>query len=303
MKISEIGYGQSGIEGFGQRDDRLCRVILSDALILPPELDAQVSFAPMTHHLLRFASARAYLQLHPVLRQFLAAANVRFILGSYYDETAVNGPQLTLSPDRKDNQRKHRNQSPGVYDKTAKVAYAFQYRLCNEREPLIGQCPDSASIAAGEWLMNSPRAVARVTRHEIWHAIDYNADLPSRRASFRKAYVADVTAQGGRMALREAGWGYFIQDDIPHRGACEVFAEVGAALNGGGVRGRRILRQFPQSSQFVAQFQRDLIAAHDVIPAPLPSLQRQNMGVALSSGANSNHLHIPFDNAARAYAN
>lgn len=241
--------------------DLLCRTILSGALALPPSLDDRVSFTADTHVLLRHAAAQAYLQLPLALRQFLALRGVSFKLGSYYDGVALRGPQLALSPDRRDNVRKHRNQSPGVYDKKSKIAYAFEYVLSRDAVPIIGQKPDAAAVAAGLWHRHGPRAIARITRHEIWHAVDYNAGLPSRWPAFRRAYEEDIAALGGKKAARDADLGYFIQDDIPHRGASEAFAEIGAELNGGGVRGKRITKKFSACTGFILDLQREVTAA------------------------------------------
>ncbi len=241
--------------------DLLCRTILSGVLTLPPSLDERVSFTEDTHVLLRHAAAQAYLQLPAALRQFLALRGVSFKLGGYYDGVALRGPQQVLSPDRRDNLRKHRNQSPGVYDKKTKIAYAFEYVLDRDAVPIIGQRPDPTSVAAGLWHRHGPRAIARITRHEIWHAVDYNAGLPSRWPAFRRAYAEDITALGGKKAVRLADLGYFIQDDIPHRGASETFAEIGAELNGGGVRGKRITRKFSSCTSFIMDLQREVTAA------------------------------------------
>lgn len=241
--------------------DLLCRTILSGALSLPPGLDERVSFTADTHVLLRHAAAQAYLEMPLALRQFLALRGVSFKLGSYYDSVAIRGPQVALSPDRRDNVRKHRNQSPGVYDKKAKIAYVFEYVLNRDAVPIIGQKPDAAAVAAGLWHRHGPKAIARITRHETWHAVDYNAGLPSRWPGFRRAYEDDIAALGGKQAAREAGLGYFIQDDIPHRGASETFAEIGAELNGGGVRGQRVMRKFSACAGFIIDLQREVAFA------------------------------------------
>lgn len=282
-------------------DNPLSRVILSGVTQLPDSLDAQVSFSGATHVLLRYAAASAYLRQPAALRRFLAHHNVRFVLGLYYDAAAMSGPQEALSPDRRDNLRRHRNQSPGVYDKKARIAYAFAFRLRSDVQPAIGQQPDAAGVAAGTWQINGTRAIARITRHEVWHALDDVAGLRSRRPAFRRAYQHDVAALGGPEAARRAGWGYFIQDDIPHRGPSEVFAECGAALNGGGVRGKDVLLAFPHCARIVAQFQAEVIAAWQpptiqpprVFNRPQAYLQRPEAVAA------ANQLHMPVDIGAR----
>ena len=268
-------------------DNALSRAILSGVTQLPDSLDSQVSFSGATHVLLRYAAASAYLRLPAALRCYLAHHGVRFVLGLYYDAASITGPQEALSPDRRDNVRRHRNQSPGVYDKRARIAYAFAFRLRSDVRPTIGQQPDAQSVAAGTWQINGTRAVARITRHEVWHALDDIAGLRSRRPAFRQAYLADVTALGGAEAARRAGWSYFIQDDIPHRGQSEVFAECGAALNGGGVRGKDILAAFPRCTRIVAQFQAELIAAWQPLTpvAQKPGFQNRRQA----------YLHAPPD--------
>lgn len=265
-------------------DNALARAILSGVAHLPNQQHPLISFKDGTHYLLRYAVARCYLRLQPGLRQFLAQQQVGVMLGTYYDAASLYGPQSVLSPDRRDNQRKHRNQSPGLYDKHARIAYIFQYMLHREVMPVIGQQPDAAGIAAGVWRINGTRDVARIMRHEIWHAIDYNAGLPSRGREFRQAYAADLVGMGGSAAARVAGWGYFIQDDMPNRGPSEVFAECGAALNGGGVRGRTILQRFPESAACVRRFQAALLAdmgGAQTVAKPQPQLQRNDQAYAL----------------------
>ncbi len=279
-------------------DNALSRVILSGVTQLPDSLDSQVSFSGATHVLLRYAAASAYLRLPAELRRYLAHHRVRFVLGLYYDAAALTGPQEALSPDRRDNLRRHRNQSPGVYDKREKIAYAFAFRLRNDVQPTIGQQPDAQSVAAGTWQINGTRAIARITRHEVWHALDDISGLRSRRPAFRQAYLADVAALGGAEAARRAGLGYFIQDDIPYRGQSEVFAECGAALNGGGVRGKEILAAFPNCSRVVAQFQAELIVAWQPltpVALPTPLYRRQAYLFAPKDELSANQRHIVGD--------
>ncbi len=267
-------------------DNALSRAILSGVTQLPDSLDSQVSFSGATHVLLRYAAASAYLRLPAALRRYLAQHHVRFVLGLYYDAAALTGPQEALSPDRRDNMRRHRNQSPGVYDKRAKIAYAFAFRLRNDVQPTLGQQPDAQSVATGTWQINGTRAIARITRHEVWHALDDVSGLRSRRPAFRQAYLSDVMALGGAEAARREGLGYFIQDDIPHRGQSEVFAECGAALNGGGVRGKEILAAFPSCARVVAQFQAELIAAWQPMT---PAIKQQ------AYPRRQAYLHAPSD--------
>lgn len=276
-------------------DSALSRAILSGVTRLPDSLDAQVHFSGPTHVLLRYAAASAYLRLPAGLRRYLAHNQVRFVLGLYYDAAAVSGPQPALSPDRRDNLRRHRNQSPGVYDKKTRTAYAFAFRLRSDVQPVLGQRPDAQGVASGTWQINGTRAIARITRHEVWHALDDIAGLRSRSAAFCNAYRADIAALGGADDARAAGFGYFIQDDIPYRGQSEVFAECGAALNGGGVLGKDVLAAFPNCARVVAKFQAEIIAAwQSSAPRAKPAIIHRQQAYlhapANASSANQQHM-------------
>jgi hypothetical protein len=242
----------------------LSKTILSGALTLPDSLDSQVSFTAGTHHYLRYAAANTYLQTPESVRDFLAQRNARFIFGLYADQVDVRGPQEKLLTPTSNDARLHQNQYGGFYDSTPNAAYTLQYVLKEDVTPQIGQKPDSESRKAGLWKLNNTKTIAGITRHEVWHSVDKNAGFPSRWPSFTAAYKQDIADLGGIQKLRERGLGYFLQEDSPTRGASETFAEIGAGLNGGGCRGTDIMQLFSRTTKVVAQFQRDLIHAHDI---------------------------------------
>jgi hypothetical protein len=158
--------------------------------------------------------------------------------------------------------RTHMDHAGGLYLNKNKKAVLAEFIWARKEQPSVGANVTEESILQRKWILQAKAEIVPTVYHEVWHAIDHlaahvlGAGLVSSWGSFQAAYCNDLRELGGREAAEDRGYAYYVTEG--NAGSFETFAEIGSEIMGKSLAGPRMIRDWPQSTNFIRSFYREL---------------------------------------------